>query len=339
MPNTQIHAQLLSPTIAARYDFDTNIDELGAIQINHIRVFVARDEVGARTLLYDSNAASLSPAQFGSRKFSASASRFGHSASHRRGLSRSQLSTTPESSVSSMDAGCSPLRSQTVMERTQTTKLSANTLSVFPHSFDDCTDSLLSRLKAQSSTTVIPEDRPTPAVEKTEVEDELSRACLDCMFGSSAMKQVAATKVHVIPNTARQKIAEVPNWRVHWNSQFTSERPPLAAMSSRSEGPEKITTDDALQSVLITRVFSLSSPSEPWPSDGEFYLQNVPDGSPNVTPASRGTKGVTKRSTFRARKLPTYAVAFLIQMPRSGKAESTQADLGSGAKNLSLIHI
>lgn len=341
--NTQIHAQLLSPTIATRSNFDTNVDEPGAIQLSHIRIFIAQDEssVQLRTLLYDSTISSLNPAQLGLRKLSASASRLGHSASHRRGLSRSSLSVNPESSVSSTGTRYSPLRGQTVMERTQTSKFPQKSLSTLPHSFDDCTDTLLNRLKAQSAN-VIPEDGPTPTVEKSQLEDELSRACLDCMFGSSAIKQTAATKLHVIPNTARQKVADVPNWRVHWNSQFTSERPPLEGMSPRSEDLQKVMkVDDGLQSVLITRVFSLPSPSEACLSGSELTPQNILDVNRNMSLPSRGMKGGATRVIARPRKMPTYAVAFLIQMPRPTKAEITPAnlppaDLGSSAKNSSL---
>lgn len=184
-------------------------------------------------------------------------------------------------------------------------------------------------------------DHIQPIVDNTETLDaikarecrEETNAFLDCMFGFTGLPLVSSTKIHVDPCTSTNlawRASGVPR-SSDCNSHRLSATRRTLLQSRTSEGQQRMSgsqaatgipssvTDTLAPTMLITRVFSVEKPSPMSVEPSGFTAQD--DHKQDIALQQ------PQDEKFKSVKIPRFAVALVLHVPRSKKGLQTSPSM------------
>ena len=182
--------------------------------------------------------------------------------------------------------------------------------------------------KPRDTTRLISHDGESRQSKIIKEEREETEELLECMFGAAGLPSISSTKLHVRPprprdieHTIRPSSAREPTSP----GAFPKTRTPLTRSTTAAD-LQTLSSKDAFQitprpsnsSILITRLFSVDPKDTLFTSQAPEATRST-EAEPSPTPVDLAT-GVTIPNIAREEnagqyKIPTYAVAFLLQLP------------------------
>ncbi|KAI9725219.1 MAG: hypothetical protein M1828_003400 [Chrysothrix sp. TS-e1954] len=325
---------LHEPPLHQLGDFDVMGRESGAINVDQIRVIVARDEVGSaqRSVVYDTKSRS-STSRPPSPVHQRPTSRHGDASRD------SQALYLPTSPLSPKSPGINRVRFGKPDPKNGHSRVSSfgNLVSpTLPWNLSE--GSFVQRARSRNnSVSSLSERNSTSLANNRDLDEELLN-CLDCAFGSTASSvKESTTKIHMMPSRARPtrnpesgfakspsmtRISEAEDGKspLQYSGQSLSS---LSHMAQIRMGPPGVVRAQHPQ-LLITRTFPI-------------HATHVDSNNAKATSSSSvGVGDNSQRRKPRQPKPTLYAVAIVIEMPERTKPTSGHS-MASPASDSSAI--